>query len=73
LAQGYNVILVVCNQFSKMAYFIATTEKISVEGLTRLFRDYIWKLHGLLENSTLDKGIQFIAGIMRELNKLLEI
>jgi len=56
-----------------MAYFIATTEKISVEGLTRLFRDYIWKLHGLLENSTLDKGIQFIAGIMRELNKLLEI
>jgi len=41
LAQGYNAILVVCDHFSKMAYFIATTKKISAEGLARLFRDYI--------------------------------
>ena len=27
LAQGYNAILVVCDCFSKIAYFIATTEK----------------------------------------------
>ena len=37
LAQGYNAILVVCNCFSKIAYFIATTEKISAERLTKLF------------------------------------
>ena len=37
LAQEYNAILVVCNCFSKMAYFIATTEKTSAEGLARLF------------------------------------
>ena len=37
LAQGYNTILVVCNQFTKMVYFIATTEKTLVEGLARLF------------------------------------
>jgi len=41
LAQGYNAILVVYDCFSKMAYFIATTEKMSVEGLTKLFRDHI--------------------------------
>ena len=41
LAWGYNVILVVCDQFSKMVHFIATIEKTSVEGLTRLFRDHI--------------------------------
>jgi len=41
LAQGYDAILVVCDRFSKMVYFIATTEKISAEGLTRLFRDHI--------------------------------
>jgi len=41
LAQGYNAILVVCDCFSKMAHFIATTEKISAERLARLFRDYI--------------------------------
>jgi len=37
LAQGYNAILVVCNRFSKMAYFIATMEKTSAEGLAKLF------------------------------------
>ena len=37
LAQGYNAILVVCDCFSKMAYFIATMEKTSAEGLAKLF------------------------------------
>ena len=37
LAQGYNTILVVYDCFSKMAYFIATTEKTSAEGLAKLF------------------------------------
>jgi len=40
-----------------MAYFIATTEKISVKELARLFRDHIWKLHGLSESIILDKGV----------------
>jgi len=33
-----------------MVHFIPTTEKILAEGLARLFRDNVWKLHGLLEN-----------------------
>jgi len=37
LAQEYNTILVVCDCFSKMAHLIATTERISAEGLTKLF------------------------------------
>ena len=37
LAQGYNAILVVCDHFSKMVHFIATIEKMSVEGLVKLF------------------------------------
>ena len=73
LAQGYNAVLVVCDCFSKMAHFIAITEKTSVEGLTRLFRDHVWKLHGLPESITLDRRVQFAAGIMKELNNLLGI
>jgi len=38
---GKDVILVMCNRLSKMAYFVATTERISVEGLVRLFQNYI--------------------------------
>ena len=41
LAQGYNVILVVCDHFSKMVHFIATTKKTLVEGLAKLFRDHV--------------------------------
>jgi len=37
LAQGYDAVLVVCDCFSKMVHFIATTEKTSAEGLARLF------------------------------------
>jgi len=73
LAQGYNTILVVYNCFSKMAHFIATTEKTSAEGLAMLFWDHVWKLHGLLESIISDRGAQFAAGMMKELNNLLGI
>jgi len=73
LAQGYNAILVVCDCFSKITHFIATTEKTSVEGLVKLFQDHIWKLHGLPESIILDREVQFVVGVMKELNNLLEI
>ncbi len=43
------------------------------EGLTRLFRDYVWKLHRLPESVISDRRPQFAAGLMRELNKMLGI
>ena len=73
LAQGYNAILVVCDRFSKMAHFIATTEKTLVEGLAKLLRDQVWRLHRLPKSIVSDRGVQFAAGIMKELNNLLEI
>ena len=73
LAQGYNAILVVCNYFSKMAHFIATTEKTLVEGLAKLFWDHVWKLHRLPESIISDRGVQFAAEMIKELNNLLEI
>jgi len=57
LVQDYNIILVVCDWFSKMAHFIATTEKTLAEGLARLFRDYIWKSIQLPENIILDREV----------------
>jgi len=56
-----------------MVHFIPTMEKTSVEGLARLFRDNVWKLHGLPESIILDRGPQFVAGLMRELNRMLGI
>jgi len=56
-----------------MAHFVATTEATSVEGLARLFRDNIWKLHRLLESVVSDRGPQFVAELTKELNKMLWI
>ena len=56
-----------------MAHFIPTTEKTLAEGLARLFRDNVWKLHRLLESIISNGGPQFVAGIMRELNRILGI
>ena len=73
LAQEYDPVLVVYNQMTKMAYFVSTTEKTLAEGLVRLLRNYMWKLHGLPKSIISDRGVQFAAGLMRELNKMLGI
>jgi len=73
LAQGYDAILVVVNRLTKMAHFIPTIEKTSAEELARLFRDNIWKLHGLLDSIISDRRPQFAAGIIKELNWMLGI
>ena len=70
---GKDAILVVCNRLSKMTHFVATIEGTSAEGLVKLFRDNIWKLHRLFESVVSDQGLQFAAELTKELNKMLEI
>jgi len=53
---GKDAVLVVCDRLSKITHFVATMEEMSAEGLARLFRDNVWKLHGLLESVVLDRG-----------------
>ena len=73
MSKGHDSILVVCDRFLKMSHFVAITEKTMAEGLAKLFRDYVQKLYGLPESVISDRGLQFVAGLMRELNKMLEI
>jgi len=56
-----------------MTHFVAMTEETSAEGLARLFRDNVWKLHRLPESIILDQGPQFAAGFTKELNRMLGI
>ena len=64
------MILVVCDKLSKIAYFIATIEEISAEGLVGLFRNHMWKLYGLPESVISDKRLQFVAELTKKLNKI---
>ena len=70
---GKDAILVVCDRLSKMMHFVAITEETSAEGLARLFRDNVWKLHGLPESVVLDRGPQFVVELTKELNQMLGI
>jgi len=56
-----------------MTHFVATTEGMTAEGLARLLRDNIWKLHGLPESVVLDRGPQFAVELTKELNRMLDI
>ena len=71
VSRDYDSILIVCDRFLKMSYFITTTKK--TKELTKLFRNNIWKLHRLLENVILEKYPQFATVLMKELNEILEI
>jgi len=73
MSKSHDSILVVCDRFSKISHFVVTTEKTMAEGLARLFRDNVWKLHGLPESVISDRGPQFVAGMTKELNKMLGI
>ena len=55
MSKGHDSILVVCDRFSKMSHFVVTTEKTTAEGLAKLFRDNVWKLHKLPESVILDR------------------
>jgi len=68
-----DAILVVCNRLSKIAHFVATTKGTMAEVLARLFRDNMWKLHGLPESIISDRGLQFTAELTRKLNRVLGI
>jgi len=52
-----DAILVVCDRLSKMAHFVTKMEGTSAVGLVRLFRNNIWKSHGLPESVISDRGL----------------
>jgi len=72
-AQEYDTLFVTCCCHTKKAHIIPTSTITSARGLATLFRDHVWKLHGLPETALLDRGPQFMAEFMKELNKILGI
>jgi len=62
-----DVILVMCDRLSKIAYFVTTTKRTSVEGLARLFRDNVWKLHRLPESVISNRELQFIVELTKKI------
>ena len=72
-SNGYNAILVVTDKLYKQCHMIPTTVELTAEGAAKLYRDYIWKLHGIPKKMISDRGPQFAAKFMEELFKILGV
>ena len=59
------------NRLSKIAHFVIIVKRTLVEELARLFRDNVWKLYRLLKSVILDRELQFVVELIKELNRML--
>jgi len=70
-SNGIDAILVIVDQFTKMIRLKAITMNISLEGIAKIYRDEIWKLHGVPRMILSDQGPQFVLKFMEEFTKVL--
>jgi len=70
-SNGMDAIVVIVDWFTKMIRLKATTTNISLEGIIKIYRDEIWKLHEIPRNILSDRGPQFASKFMEELTKAL--
>ena len=70
-SNGMNAIVVIVDRFTKMIRLKATTMNISSEGIAKIYRDEIWKLHEIPRKILSDRGPQFILKFMEKLIKAL--
>ena len=68
-----NAMVVIVDRFTKMIRLKATMTNISSEGIAKIYRDDIWKLHRIPRKVLSDRGPQFASKFMEELTKALEI
>ena len=67
-----DTIMVIVNRFTEMIQLKTTTTNISLEEITKIYRDDVWKLHGILRKVLSNRRLQFASKFMEELTKALE-
>ena len=66
-----DAILVIVDCFTKMIRLKATTTSLSSEGVAKIYRDKIWKIHGIPKMILSDCGPQFASKFMKDLTRVL--
>ena len=70
-SNGMDVIVVIVNRFTKMIRLKTTTMNVSLKGIAKIYRDDIWKLHGIPRKILSNRGSQFTLKFMEEFTKAL--
>ena len=66
-----DTILVIVDRFTKMIRLKAMTTNISSEGVAKIYRDEIWKIHGIPKTILSNHGPQFASKFMEDLMRVL--
>jgi len=67
-----DAILVIVDCFTKMIRLKTTTTNLSSEEVAKIYRDEIWKIHGIPKMILSDRGLQFASRFMEDLTRILE-
>ena len=59
--RGHDYILVVVDQFSKMAILIACTKTVTAPQVAKLFFIHVWTYFGLTSSIVLDRDGRFLS------------
>jgi hypothetical protein len=70
---GYDSIWVCVDRLSKMVHLKAINKTITASELARVFRDKIFRLHGLPSNIVSDRDPRFTAAFWSQLHQLLGV
>ena len=70
-SNGIDTIVVIVDRFTKMIHLKATTTNVSSEGIAKIYRDNIWKLHGIPRKILSNRGLQFTSKFMEEFTRAL--
>ena len=66
-----DTIIVIVDRFIKMIRLKATTMNVSLEGIAKIYRNEIWKIHGIPRKILSDRGPQFASKFIKKLTKAL--
>ena len=72
-SNGYDMIMVIVDYFTKMKVFIPTVQTITSLMAADLFKTYAFKRFGIPKGVVSDRGTQFVSEFMKELYKILGI
>ena len=72
-SNGFNLIAVFVDHHSKIIHLAPTTIELTSEDMAQLFRDYVFKLHGLLRKIISNWGLQFALKFMKDFCTLVGI
>ena len=66
-----DTIVVIVDRFTKIICLKAKMTNVSSEGIAKIYRNDIWKLHGIPRKILSDRGPQFASKFMEEFTKAL--